>query len=178
MFLPHFVRGSDLKFLFSHDFRRGRPVCGRSRDNYMVKGLAPVAVAPHNPFRDFQRAPAGSRHKASGTPEKRKDWALDQRYVHQTTEQEAGGRLRELARKAKLITLISAQRWCASPRRTMLARAAPSLDRANLRRCFQPPDRRFFDLYSCPRGFSGEPWRLAPGHRGDQRRPIRWQRRF
>jgi uncharacterized membrane protein YbhN (UPF0104 family) len=41
--------------------------------------------------------------------EKRRDWALDQRYVRHNTEQEPGTGLRGFARKAKLIALPSAR---------------------------------------------------------------------
>jgi len=48
--------------------------------------------------------------------EKRRNWALDQRYVRHNTEQESGTGLRGLARKAKLVALPSARDGAQIPR--------------------------------------------------------------
>jgi glycosyltransferase 2 family protein len=83
-------------------------VCARAWDNYLCRGVAPVAVAPHNP----SGLPASSRRQSDVKPpahQKCKEWALDQGYVRHNSEQESDSGLRGFARKAKLVTLTSAQ---------------------------------------------------------------------
>jgi glycosyltransferase 2 family protein len=84
------------------------PICGYRVITICVGGLAPVAVAPHNPSQDFNEPPQASNIglRRAGA---RKDWALDQGYVRHKTEQDSSGGLSGFARKAKRVMFISAR---------------------------------------------------------------------